>query len=137
MSSMKWVSDVRRARWVAPLALVLLGCHNWPTRQLNEIGAGQTVRVVTDDGRRRAMLEGATVVDDSVVGRLAALDTLGRHQWAPLGSATGERTAIAVSAITRVERRELDKRRSVSAFVYLIPFAVLLAAFASMTAPPG
>ncbi len=80
---------------------------------VSDLGAAsRTIRVVTNDGRRRTVLEGATLVGDSVVGRNAGADTLGSKGWAPLGARTGERAAVAVSAVTRVEVRELDKRRT-------------------------
>jgi hypothetical protein len=117
---------MRRAH--VALVLALSGCHTWPSRAATNMGApGRTIRVVTDDGRRRAVLEGAALVGDSVIGRLAETDTLGTEGWARLRPGTGDRTAIAVSAITRVEVRELDKRRTYAPLVVLgVATAVLV-----------
>lgn len=60
-------------------------------------------------GRRRAVLEDATAVGDSVIGRLVRTDSLVGQSWERLRSAAGQRAAIAVSRIRRVEVRELDK----------------------------
>lgn len=102
---------MRRHRVV--LVLLVSGCHAWRTRPASEIGdVGRTIRVSTDSGRRAAVLEQARVVADSVVGRLARIDTLRMDGWAPLRRGNGERTAIPIAAITRVDVRELDKRRT-------------------------
>jgi hypothetical protein len=109
------------------LLLLLSGCHAWPSRPVSEIGglAGRTIRVVTDNGTRRAVLQGAAVVGDSVSGRVTALDTLRADGWAPLRGARGERMAIPASAITRVEVWELDKR------TYSALLVIGMAAFAA------
>ena len=115
----------------AAVALVLIGCHTWATRPVSKIKPGQTVRVVTDHGRRRAVLEEAAVAGDSVVGRLATVDTLRRSEWVPLGPGEGERTAIAVSAITRVERREMK------GYIWKAPMPVRVGVFALLAALLG
>ena len=65
------------------------------------------------------MLEDATVVGDSVIGRLVESDSLVGQRWVRLPSAAGERVAIAVSGIGRVEVRELDKRRTYAPLIVL------------------
>jgi hypothetical protein len=123
---------VRRA--LVALVLSLPGCHSWPSRRMSEIGTtGRTIRVVTDDGLRRAVLEGATVVGDSVIGRLTEVDTLRGDGWTQLRPGTGERTAIAMSAVTRVEVRELDQRRTSAPLVVLGAAALLLLVAALIT----
>ena len=108
--------------------LVLAGCHAWPSRPVSEIGsAGRTIRVVTDNGTRRAVLEGAVVAGDSVSGRVTALDTLRADGWAPLQASGGERMVIPTSAITRIEVRELDKRRTYAPLVVIGVAAALVA----------
>jgi hypothetical protein len=105
-------SSALTSRAYITAAFALSACHAWPSRPVSELGsARRTVRVVTSSGRRRTVLENAALVGDSVVGRLAATDTLGSEGWTPLRAGTGEQAAIAVSAVTRVEVRTLDKRR--------------------------
>ena len=74
------------------------------------------------------MLEGATVTSDSIVGRLTHTDTLRGGRFARLRAADGQRSAIPVSAIVRVERREIDITRTlaplaVAAFIVAIKIA--------------
>jgi hypothetical protein len=71
------------------------------------------------------VLESARVVGDSVIGRLVSTDTLGAEGWARLRPGTNERTAIAVSAITRVEVRQLNKRRTLAPLALLGVAAVV------------
>jgi hypothetical protein len=108
------------------LALALAACHEWPSRPVGNLGTGgRTIRIVTADGRRRVVLESARVVGDSVIGRLVSTDTLGAEGWARLRPGTNERTAIAVSAITRVEVRQLNKRRTLAPLALLGVAAVV------------
>ena len=101
--------------------------HTWPTRPVSEIGtAGRTIRVVTADGRRRTVLEDATLIGDGVIGRLVQSDTLRAGGWATLRRGEAERTAIPHSSITRVEQRELDKRRAYVPLIVLGGVAALV-----------
>jgi hypothetical protein len=107
--------------------MALCGCYSWRSRPVSEIGTGATVYVVTDGRVRRAMLEGAAVsLGESVVGRLARLDTLRHDGWATLRRGAGERTAIPPSSITRVDRRELDKRRTYAPVIVVGGVAALV-----------
>jgi hypothetical protein len=113
------------------LALALCGCYSMRTRPASEISVGSTVYVVTDVGVRRSLLEGAALSGDSVVGRLTRLDTLRSDGWATARQLAGERTAIPLSSITRVEHRELDKRRTYAPLIVLggaAAFLLLIAA---------
>lgn len=117
-----------RVSRVVVLLLLLSGCHVWPSRPLTVVGPGaSTIRVVTDSGRVRAVLEGAAAVGDTVVGRLVRTDTLHANGWAMLRPGDGGRTAIPVSRIVRLEVRELDGRRT---FGWLLPIAGLVALLA-------
>ena len=124
-----------RAAGVSRVVVLLLlsGCHVWPSRPLAVVGSGaSTIRVVTDSGRVRAVLDGAAPVGDTVVGRLVQTDTLYANGWAVLRPGDGGRTAIPVSRIVRLEVRELDGRRTFGWLLPIAGFVVLLAGLASM-----
>lgn len=124
---------MRGLRRVVVFGLVLSGCHAWPSRPLAVVQPGaSTIRVVTDSGRVRTVLDRGMVVGDSVVGRLNQIDTLQVNGWARLHPGDGRRTAIPVSRIVRLEVRELDGRRSFGWLVPIVGLVALLAAFAAM-----
>ena len=115
------------------LVLVLAGCYAWPSRHVSDIGTpGPTIRVLTNGGLRAAVLDGAAAVGDSVIGRLSRVDTLHVSGWATVRAGSGERTAIPVAAITQLQIRELDGRRTFAPLVLLGGVVLLLAALAAM-----
>jgi hypothetical protein len=123
---------MRGVRRVGVLALLVSSCHTWPSRPLAVVNPGaNTIRVVTDGGRVRTVLDRGMVVGDSVVGRLNQIDTLQVNGWARLHPGDGRRTAIPVSRIVRLEVRELDGRRT---FGWLVPIVVLVALLAASVA---
>ena len=123
-------------RFGLALALVLAGCYAWPSRRVSDIRTpGPAVRVLTNGGMRAAVLEGAAAVGDSVIGRLSRVDTLHVSGWATLQAGSGERTAIPVAAITRLQIRELDQRRTFAPLAVLGGVALLVGAIAAMLPP--
>ena len=123
-------------RFGLALVLVLTGCYAWPSRPVSDIGTpGPTIRVLTNGGMRAAVLEGAAAVGDSVIGRLSRVDTLHVGGWATLQAGSGERTAIPVAAITRLQIRELDQRRTFAPLAVLGGVALLVGAIAAMLPP--
>jgi hypothetical protein len=91
--------------------------------------------VLTDGGVRAAVLDGAAAVGDSVIGRLSRVDTLHMSGWATLRAGSGERTAIPVAGITRLQIRELDQRRTLAPLVVLGGVALFVGAIAAMLPP--
>ena len=114
------------------LALALSACHSWPSRPAGYLGVGgRTIRVVTNGGLRRIVLEDAALVGDSLIGRHTETDTLRVAGWERVRVGSGDRSAIASAAVTRVEVRELNKQRTFAPLALLgIAAAVTVSAIA-------